>query len=60
MKSLHIIPEIPAVVIYDREKHTTDTFEVGLQNLYDLRLMIGDALAKNFPGAKFPDEKDSA
>jgi hypothetical protein len=49
MKSLHIIPEIPLVVIWDRQRHVAETFEISLQAIYDLNRRTGDALSQVFP-----------
>jgi hypothetical protein len=49
MKSLHVVPEIPLVLIYDRAKHTTEAFEVNLQALHALYLNLRDALEQHLP-----------
>lgn len=49
MKSIHVIPEIPLLVIYDREARRAETFEISLTAMYDLQLALGDTLARSFP-----------
>jgi hypothetical protein len=49
MKSLHVIPEIPLVIIYDRQKRSVESFEISMQSMYDLKRKLGDALSQAFP-----------
>jgi len=55
MKSIHVIPEIPLVVIYDRVERRAEMFEVSLQELFDLKKTLRDALSRAFPSG-FPSE----
>lgn len=49
MKSLHVIPEIPLVLIWNRQTRSAEFFEISLQSMYDLKQKLGDALSQAFP-----------